>query len=200
DEHPAHRADVILEDDVAGELGRVGEDAVIADDAVVRDVDIVHRQHVTADAGDHSAALGPAMNGAEFANQVVVADLDHRRLALELEILGLGADRRELKDVIARADGGVACDYGIRADDSLWTDAHIGANHGAGADLDRGIELRAAIDHRRRMNLAGYDNFSCGTSIAESSASAATSPPTRASARIVHSGPRLRITLTSMSS
>ena len=200
DQHAAHRANMIFENDMAGELGGVRENAIIADDAVVRDVDIVHREDVAADARHHSAAFGAAMNGAELANQIVVADLDHRGLALELQVLRLGADRRELIDVVARANRGVAFDHGVGTDHGIRADANVGADNGARSDLDRRIELSAAVDHRGRMNLAGYDNFSSDTSIAESSASAAISPPTRASARIFHSGPRLRITLTSISS
>ena len=67
---------MILEHDVTRELGGVRENAVIADDTIVRDVHVVHREHVAADTRHHPSAFGAAMDGAELANQIVVADLD----------------------------------------------------------------------------------------------------------------------------
>src|SRR6202022_2844667 len=79
-EHPAHRAHMILEHDMARELGRISQDAVVTNDAVVRDMHIVHRENMIADARHHPAAFSAAMNGAELANQVIVANLDDRGL------------------------------------------------------------------------------------------------------------------------
>src|ERR1700683_1043084 len=153
-----------------------------------------------ADTRDHATALGAAMDGAELANHIVVADFDDRGLALVFEVLGCRTNRRELENVVARPDRRVAFDHRVRADDSVGADTHMGTDHRARPDLDRRIEMRAAIDHRRRMNLAGYDNFSPETSIADSSASAAISPPTRASPCIFHSGRRCLSSVTSISS
>jgi hypothetical protein len=160
---------------------------MVADDAVVRDVHVVHHQHVVADARDHRAALGAAMDGGELADAVVVADFKARGLAVVLEILRCGADRGELKDLVARADRGAALDDRVGADPRGGADADLGADDRSRADFDAGIELGAPIDDSGGMDAAGY-GVDSSTSIADNSASATRSPSTRASACIFHSG------------
>src|SRR5438874_11793182 len=99
-----HRTSVLLELDVTGQLCRVREDAVVPDNAVVRDVNVIHQQHRVADLRQHPAAFGAAMNRDELADLVVVADLDARRLAPILKILGSRADSGELKNPVTLAD------------------------------------------------------------------------------------------------
>ena len=151
---------------MARELGGVGENAMVADDAVVRDVDVVHHQHVVADARHHPAALGAAMNGGELANPIIVADLQARRLAVILEILRRGADRGELEDLVARADRGVALYHRIGTDFGVGADPHFGTDDRARSDFDAGIEFGAPIDDGGWMDAPGYGSCS-STSIAD---------------------------------
>ena len=81
---------------ISVELARIEWSPIMA---VVGDVHIVHHQHVVADAREHPAALGTAMDGGELADAVVVADFQARGLAVILEILRRGADRSELEMV-----------------------------------------------------------------------------------------------------
>ena len=112
---------------------------MVTDDAVVCDVHVIHRENMTTDTGHHSPAFSTAMNRAKFPNQIVVADLDHRRLALELQILRFCSDRGELEDMIARSNGGVALDHRIRANNGVRANAHSGADHRTRSDFDRSV-------------------------------------------------------------
>ena len=172
---------------------------MVADDAVVSDVDVVHHQHVVADTGEHPAALGAAMDGGELADAVVVADFQARGLAVILEVLRGGADRGELKDPVARADRGVAFDYRVGTDPGRGANPDLRADDRSRSDLDGGVEFGAPIDDGAGMNAAGYGVVS-STSIADNSASAASSPSTRASACIFHSGRRCLSSRTSIRS
>ena len=82
---------VIPHFDMAGERAVVGEDHVVADDAVVRDVAVGEEISAAADARDR-AGRGAAMHGDEFAESVLVADLEIRRLARVFQILRLLPD------------------------------------------------------------------------------------------------------------
>lgn len=89
--------------------------------------------------------------------------------------------------MVARANRGATLDYGIGADPGAGADADLGADYRAGSDFDAGVELGMAVDDGARMDVAGYGAASL-TSIADNSASATSSPSTRASACIFHNG------------
>ena len=93
---------------VAGELRVVGEDRVVADLAVVRDVHVGHDPVVVADARDAGVLRRAAVERAELADGVAVADLEPRGLALVLLVLGGLADRAEMEDAVVAADARVA--------------------------------------------------------------------------------------------
>jgi hypothetical protein len=186
--HPAHTGghDPFLQHAMAGDFRRIRNDRVVPDLAIVRDVSVVHQQHMIAYTRNHPAAGSAAMNRRELADTVVVTDFQTRSFALILQILRVGTNGGKLEDPIASSDGGLALDYGIGTDYGLGSDADVGANDGTGTDADAGIEFRATVNYRGRMNLA-YGSCS-STSIADNSASAASSPSTRASACIFQSG------------
>jgi hypothetical protein len=127
------------------------------------------------------------MNGGELADAVVVADFQARGLVVILEILRRGADRGELENSVARADRGVALDDRVGADPGGFADAYFGADDRSRADFDAGIELGAPIDDGTWMDASGY-GVDSSTSIADNSPAATSSPSTRASACIFHSG------------
>ena len=178
---------VIFDHAVASQPGGRRQDHVVADDAVVRDVRVSHYQRVTADFCQHSAAFGAAVDRCELANHVVVADFDDRRFALEFQILRFRADRGELPDAIALADGGVALDHRARADRRARANLNARSDHRARTDFDARVEFGALVDDRGGMDSSRYRTCS-STSIADNSASAASSSPTRATACIRHSG------------
>src|SRR5262249_7871465 len=126
-----------------------------------------------------------------------VADFEARWLALVFQILGIFAYRGELKDPGPRTDCGVARYHRTWADPAVPADLYPRSDYRARADLNAGIELGAFIDRGRGMNAAGYRSFS-STSIADNSASAASSPSTRACADIFHRGRRILTALTSI--
>src|SRR6202030_3622814 len=110
-----------------------------------------------------------------------------RGLAVKFQIRGRGADHREREDSVALADRGETLDDDTGADHCSGSNFYVRPDHGGRADLDARVECGALVDNRRRMNSAGYCSCSW-TSIADSSASAANSSPTRATASIRHSG------------
>src|SRR5471032_1055075 len=109
--------DPVADFDVAGQLRVVREDGVAADLAVVRQVDVGRDPVVVAEPRHAGVLHGADVEGAEFADGVAVADFQTGRLALPLHVLRRGADRRELEQLVVAADGRVALDDDVRADD-----------------------------------------------------------------------------------
>src|SRR5579859_3776980 len=119
---------------------------MVADDAVMGDVDVVHHQHAVADAGDHPAAFGAAMDGGELADLVVVADFQPRGFTVVLEVLRSGAERGELKDPVARADRGGSFDNRVGTNLRLRPNPDLRADYRSRSDLGRGIQFGTPID------------------------------------------------------
>jgi hypothetical protein len=80
----------------------------------VSDVGVSHDEVVAADAGEASAFDGAAIDGDEFADDIVVADFKSRGFAVVADVLRREADGRERKEVITRADFGRAFDGDVR--------------------------------------------------------------------------------------
>ena len=74
---------VILNDGVTRDLIGVGNDRVIADATIVRDVDVGHHEVVIPNSSDRAAERRAAMDGAELADVVVIADQQMRDLTGE---------------------------------------------------------------------------------------------------------------------
>src|SRR5690348_6869882 len=87
----AHRGP-FFHDDVSAQSCGVGEDDVVADHAVMGNVRVGHDERVIADKGQASALGGAAIDGDKFADSVVVADLEARRLAAVAYILRRESD------------------------------------------------------------------------------------------------------------
>src|SRR5258708_15859517 len=117
------------------------------------------------------------MNRGELADRVVVANLEGCGLAVKFQIRGCGADHREREDSIALADDGEAFDDDARADDGAGANFYVRADHRARADFDARVEFGALVDDRGGMDSDGY-GFCSWISIADNSASAASSSPT----------------------
>ena len=135
-EHP------VAEVHVPGQLHGVGQDQVAAELAVVRDVHVGHDPVVVAQARDAGVLHGAGVDGHELADRVAVADLQAGGFAGVLLVLRRPADRRELKDAVALADGRVALDHAVRTDRAARADAHVRADHRIGADAHRLVAAR----------------------------------------------------------
>ncbi|MNR10881.1 hypothetical protein D3C85_1271540 [compost metagenome] len=141
---------------VAGQRRVVGEDGVVADLAVVRQMDIGHDPVVVADAGHAAILRGADVEGAEFADGVVVADFQPCRLARVLLVLRHRTQRTELENAVVLANAGMAFDHHVRADPGAAVDADIGADDAVCADFDVGGDLRPVSDDGSRMNGHAY--------------------------------------------
>ena len=73
------------------ESGSVGHDDVIAELAVMGDVRVGHAQVAAADTGNAASAFRAPVERGEFTDTVIVAELQPRHFALELEILRFAA-------------------------------------------------------------------------------------------------------------
>lgn len=135
--------DVIAHDDMSGEGGVIGKYAVVAYDTVVGYMDVSHEEVAVADDG-LAAGGGATVNGAAFADGVVVANLDGGVFAGELEILRHGSDDSTGEDAAVLADAGAGEDgyvgtypgavayFNIFADSGKVRDFDVLANLGVG--------------------------------------------------------------------
>ncbi|MEY5013418.1 MAG: hypothetical protein RLY69_1133, partial [Verrucomicrobiota bacterium] len=139
------------------ETDGVGEDDVIAELAVVGDMRVAEQQIVGANAR-RRVIVGAAMHGAVFAELVEVADFEHGRFALVLEVLGFSADGGVgIKFVAAaklrgafehdmRMQHAVVAKFDMVADDAVRPDADIRAKLGErrnnGGGMNHGAHFR----------------------------------------------------------
>ena len=124
----------------------VGEDAVVTDDAVVGDVDVDHKQVATAHLGQALILHGTAVEGAVFANDVVVANLKEGALTGVLLVLAILTDGGVLEDLVAATNLGRALDHHMGTYPGVVTDFHLGADDRKGADFN------PFTDHGRLMD------------------------------------------------
>src|SRR4249919_4042673 len=127
--------DVIAHGHMAGQRGVVGKHAVVADVAVVRDVRIGEEPVVVADAGGVATPAGAAVDGAELAEDVAVADGQLDAFARIFLVLRFTADRAVAHEAVVAADpgrtkhaamrakAGVVADFDAFADVAERTDA-----------------------------------------------------------------------------
>ena len=138
---------------VAAQGRIVGHDDMVAHDAVMSDVGRDHEQAVVADARQHAAVRRPRTHGHVLADDVVGADLETRRLAPVLGVLGRMTDRGEGIDARTRPDACASCNDGVRDQTNLVAEHDVGSHHAVGADADALAELGAGLDDRGRVNI-----------------------------------------------
>ena len=152
---------VVADFDVSSQGAVVGKDDMIADHAVVGDVRVGEKVPAAADDG-FRAGQGAAVDRAEFAEGIAVADFEVGRFAGVFEVLCFLSDGGVGKKEIAAADGGrahhgdVVLEFGVFADDGVGSDDAVGADAGAGMDFGRRIDDGSRVDHsetrpKRRM-------------------------------------------------
>src|SRR4030095_6295383 len=109
---------------------------------------------------------------------VVVADAQLGLLALELQVLGLGADGGLAEEAIALADGRWAFDAQVRSDDRAGADGDVRTDDRVRADRDVGREDGIVADDCCRVDHSGRSTITLS-----SSASATIASPTLATPR-----------------
>ncbi|GIK26067.1 MAG: hypothetical protein BroJett006_23130 [Betaproteobacteria bacterium] len=120
--------------DVAGQLGIIGEDGVVADLAVMGQMHIGHDPVVRSKPGYSDVLRGTAVERAEFADGIAITNLKLCRLSGVFFILGHLPDRAILKNPIAIPDAGVSVEDNMRsnpgvvADLDVFSDDRISAN------------------------------------------------------------------------
>ncbi len=169
------------------ELRIIGENRVMTDLAVMGKVHIRHDPVVVTDSGDTDILRGTAIQGAELADGVVVADFQPGRLAGIFFVLRRRADGTKLVNHIARADPGVLADHHMRADACGSADFDICADDGIRTDRDIGGQPCLRVDNGSGMNECSHDKPQAASpgrsrTVHINSASAAITSPTRASA------------------
>ena len=125
------------------------------------DVGGVHEHAVIADDG-FTVRLGAGVDGAPFAEDVVVADLEIGfRPGNDRVILRRLPERREGVDHIAGAERGVAVDIAVTDQPGAGSDGDVGADIAEGTDFHAVIEDGAVCDDCGGMNFRHTENLSC---------------------------------------
>ncbi len=180
--------------DVARQLRVVGEDGLVADLAVVRQMDIGHDPVVITEAGYPGVLRRAAVEGAELADGVAIADFEAGRLAGVFLVLRLFADGTELENAVVAADPGMAADHHMGTDDGAVADLDMLADERIRTDGDVVAKPRRGMDDGGRMDAhADVERMAHIRS-----ASAATSPSTFAVAANFHMPRLVVVSLTSI--
>jgi hypothetical protein len=154
---PGTDARVVLDRDVTAERGVWPKNRVAADMTIVRHVDVGHEHVAIADPRDSAAACRPAIDGDELPEDVPGPDQQTRGFALELEILGHQADRRERKNLGAVADIRPPVDDRRRPDCAAGADADVRTDHGMRTDRRALADFGRRVDDRGRVDFGAID-------------------------------------------
>ena len=131
----------------------------------MRDVGVGHDEVVAAEASQASAFDGAAIDGDEFADDVVVPDFKARGLAVVADILRREADGRKRKEVIMRPDfrGPIDRNVGDQvagfAKFDVWADGAVRADLAGGVDFCSGIEDRGGMGVHSRYLTSCRDSL-----------------------------------------
>lgn len=151
---PAQATDdrIVLDDDMSGQGAIVGKNDMIPDRAIVGDMGVGEEVIVISDDG-LTSGTGTAIDGAEFAEAVVVADFEVGRLGFVFEILRPLSNRTEREEMVVVPDAGGAGDADMTGEDAMGTDGDIGSDDAEGpnfrifSDLGRGVDDGGGMNH-----------------------------------------------------
>ena len=101
---------------MAGELGIVGKDRVIAHHAVMREMNVSHDPVIVAHAGDAGIAGRADVERAKLTDGVSITNHQLTGLTGILFVLRNSANRVELKNFVVTPYGGVTLDHAMRTD------------------------------------------------------------------------------------
>src|SRR3989338_1658806 len=153
----------------------VRHDGVAADLAIMCHMHIGHDPVVVTDAGDANILSGAGVERAKFADRVVVAYLQARRLPGIFLVLRDGSQGTELENAVAFSDAGVSLDHYMRPDPGSRTDLDMFP--------DNGIRAHFAIVGKPCIGMndcSGVAHHDTALTVHISSASAASLPSTSA--------------------
>src|SRR5450759_1312539 len=114
----------------------IRHDGVTTNLAVVGNMHVGHDPIVVTYARDTGILHRAGIEGAEFANSVVITYLQTRRLTCIFLVLGNSSYRIKLKDTVVFTDKGVPLDYHVRADHRACIDLDMLADDGISTHLD----------------------------------------------------------------
>src|SRR3989338_3081499 len=164
---------IVADRHMAGQLRAIGENDVIAHLAIVRHVNISHDPVVVADARHADILHRAGIESAVFADGIVVADLEPRRLAGIFLVLRDLAQGTELEDAVLLSDTRMPVDHHMRTDHCSDADLDVLTDDGIRADFDIAGELGAG------MNDSGWvQHYDTVLMVHITSASAASWPST----------------------
>ena len=151
---------VITELDMASYRAIIRQYRMVADYAIVRDVDVDHEQIAVANYGIAAATVvdGASVQGAGFADDVVVADNKPRFFAFVLLILAVFAHRAMLEYLIALADAGALAHHYVRPQPAIVADLDASLDHAPRSDADISANFGSAIDERRGVDGASHNS------------------------------------------
>src|SRR5690606_14335757 len=132
----ATQHDIITDMDVSTQGGIVGHDQKISQDAVMGDMHIRHQQVVAADPDFALILHRSPMDGATFANNVVVTNNHAVRLPLLLLVLTSFSDKGELDYHAVSTNPARALAHDIRVYHYYRANFHIVPAKGPGSDFN----------------------------------------------------------------
>ena len=123
----ATKDDIVAHDDMTGEGGIVGQHTVVADDTIMSHMDIGHDKVAIA-YNSLAAGGGAAVDGAAFADGIVVTNLDSGVFSGELKVLRYGGNDSTGEDATVLTNTGTGEDGYIGAYPSAVAYLHIFTN------------------------------------------------------------------------
>ena len=175
----------------------VGEGDMVAHDRVMADMGSGHKHAALADPGQPAADRGSPIEGAVFADEAVLADLEPYRLTLVAAVLRITADDAKRMDCSPGTHHRILLDHDMAEQTHVLAELHTGSDHAPGSDLDPVGQDHTAIDHGCGVN-AAHDaaDGSTVTIMAANSASDANLPSMNVSPRNLKMSPRTLVTTT----
>ena len=131
----------------------VGQNGVAAQLHVMCNVHAGHDPVVIAHARAACILHGAGVEGAKLANGVAVTNFQARRLARVFLVLRRPANGVVREDAVVFANGGMAVDHAMRADDGARAYAHMGANHAKSANGGICSHVGGRVDQGCWVNL-----------------------------------------------
>ena len=113
---------------------------------------VSHDPVVVAQTGHAHILRGTDIEGAEFADGVVIADFQPGRLTGVFLVLRNGTQRAELENAVVLADAGMPFNHHVRTYPGTAVDGYIRANDGIGANFHISGNVCLGVDNRCRMN------------------------------------------------
>ena len=111
------------------QLGIIGKNGVVADDAIMCYVHIGHDPVVIAHPGYPGVTWRPDVQGAKLPNGISIANNQLTRFTVVLFVLGYGANRAELENLVVTSDGRVAFDDTVGTNAGSWANGYVGTNY-----------------------------------------------------------------------